>query len=202
MTETSEHLDDQAPAGAPEDSVEYLVVINDEEQYSIWRTDRELPAGWYDVGTRGTKDHCLDHIETVWTDMRPLSLRRWMEQEHEPVAEDEWVDDLPPLVDRLSGGPHDLVFTSRPEPTPERLRRSLERGLVFLKFTGTRGGTELGVRLTSEDSERLVAEHDQGRNPLLIDGTLTLDFVPVRCRAELDTGRLEGTGHLERVGSE
>ena len=53
----------------------YEVVMNDEEQYSIWPQDRELPAGWRAIGKSGTKDECLSHIEKVWTDMRPLSLR-------------------------------------------------------------------------------------------------------------------------------
>ncbi|MFE5534491.1 MbtH family protein [Streptomyces sp. NPDC056492] len=56
----------------------YRVVRNDEEQYSIWRADRELPAGWQAEGTQGTRQECLDHIAQVWTDMRPLSLRRRM----------------------------------------------------------------------------------------------------------------------------
>jgi MbtH protein len=54
----------------------YRVVRNDEEQYSLWKADRELPQGWYAEGTEGSRQECLDHIETVWTDMRPLSLRR------------------------------------------------------------------------------------------------------------------------------
>ena len=54
---------------------EYLVVINHEEQYSIWSADREPPAGWRREGTSGTRQQCLDHIDQVWTDMRPLSLR-------------------------------------------------------------------------------------------------------------------------------
>ncbi len=58
----------------------YLVVINDELQYSIWRSDLELPAGWRSDGTSGTREQCLAHIDMVWTDMRPLSLRRQMEQ--------------------------------------------------------------------------------------------------------------------------
>ncbi|GAA3804059.1 MbtH family NRPS accessory protein [Streptomyces coacervatus] len=56
----------------------YDVVLNDEEQYSIWWADREMPEGWRAEGTRGTKDECLAHIDEVWTDMRPLSLRRRM----------------------------------------------------------------------------------------------------------------------------
>ncbi|MER7583676.1 MbtH family NRPS accessory protein [Kitasatospora sp. NPDC097691] len=58
----------------------YLVVHNDEEQYSIWWAEREVPAGWYREGTEGTRAECLARIEEVWTDMRPLSLRRRMEQ--------------------------------------------------------------------------------------------------------------------------
>lgn len=58
----------------------YRAVVNHEEQYSIWPLDREIPAGWRDAGKQGTKKECLDYIEEVWTDMRPLSLRKKMEQ--------------------------------------------------------------------------------------------------------------------------
>ncbi|MGV9268853.1 MbtH family protein [Kitasatospora sp. NPDC003701] len=57
----------------------YRVVLNDEEQYSIWWADRDLPAGWRAEGVEGSKDECLAHIDEVWTDMRPASLRRRME---------------------------------------------------------------------------------------------------------------------------
>jgi MbtH protein len=57
---------------------QFRVVMNHEEQYSIWPAERELPAGWSDGGKSGSKDECLAHIEAVWTDMRPLSLRRRM----------------------------------------------------------------------------------------------------------------------------
>lgn len=60
------------------DETIYSVVLNDEEQYSIWWADRDLPAGWRAEGTSGTKDECLARIGEVWTDMRPLSLRRRM----------------------------------------------------------------------------------------------------------------------------
>ena len=58
--------------------IRYKVVINHEEQYSIWPEDRSNPAGWQDAGKAGTKEECLDYIEVVWTDMRPLSLRKAM----------------------------------------------------------------------------------------------------------------------------
>lgn len=63
-----------------EDTRAYAVVVNDEEQYSVWPADREVPAGWRAEGVTGTKDACLAHIAEVWTDMRPLSLRRKMSQ--------------------------------------------------------------------------------------------------------------------------
>ncbi|MEV4898134.1 MbtH family protein [Nonomuraea sp. NPDC050547] len=53
----------------------YVVVVNHEEQYSIYPDDRDLPAGWDDAGFRGSEKECLEHIGTVWTDIRPRSLR-------------------------------------------------------------------------------------------------------------------------------
>jgi len=59
----------------------YRVVVNDEEQYSIWPMDKENALGWRDAGKTGTKTECLAHIKVVWTDMRPKSLRDRMEQD-------------------------------------------------------------------------------------------------------------------------
>lgn len=57
----------------------FLVVVNDEEQYSIWPDYKALPAGWRSVDKQGSKEECLAYIESVWTDMRPLSLRQAMQ---------------------------------------------------------------------------------------------------------------------------
>jgi MbtH protein len=57
----------------------YRVVINHEEQYSIWPVDKQNPLGWTDAGESGTKQDCLNFIKEAWTDMRPLSLRKKME---------------------------------------------------------------------------------------------------------------------------
>jgi MbtH protein len=62
----------------PEDTTLYKVVVNHEEQYSIWLADQENPLGWNDAGQQGTKAECLTYIQEVWTDMRPLSLRQAM----------------------------------------------------------------------------------------------------------------------------
>jgi MbtH protein len=64
-----------------EDTAIYAVVVNHEEQYSIWPADRELPLSWQAEGFRGDKAACLAHIEEIWTDMRPRSLRERMETE-------------------------------------------------------------------------------------------------------------------------
>jgi MbtH protein len=61
-----------------EDTTTYKVVVNHEEQYSIWPLDRENPPGWSEVGKSGPKSECLEYIKEVWTDMRPLSLRKQM----------------------------------------------------------------------------------------------------------------------------
>ena len=63
-----------------EDTTVYKVVVNHEEQFSIWPLERENPLGWRDEGKSGTKAECLAHIKEVWTDMRPLSLRKKMQQ--------------------------------------------------------------------------------------------------------------------------
>jgi MbtH protein len=59
----------------------YKVVTNQEEQYSIWLAERPTPSGWFDEGKSGTKAECLEHIDRVWTDIRPLSLRKKMQED-------------------------------------------------------------------------------------------------------------------------
>ena len=63
------------------DQTIYKVVLNGEEQYSIWPAAQEIPAGWRDAGVSGPKQECLSHIEQVWADMRPLSLRKKMREQ-------------------------------------------------------------------------------------------------------------------------
>jgi MbtH protein len=63
-----------------QDTTIYKVVVNHEEQYSIWPAGRENPPGWTEAGKQGTRDECTAYIQEVWTDMRPLSLRRKMDE--------------------------------------------------------------------------------------------------------------------------
>jgi MbtH protein len=58
----------------------YMVVVNDEEQYSIWPEGKKIPLGWKACGKSGSKEECLQYVEEVWTDMRPKSLREKMQR--------------------------------------------------------------------------------------------------------------------------
>jgi MbtH protein len=59
----------------PDHAVDYKVVVNHEKQYSIWPAHRPAPLGWHEARVQGPKEHCLDYIEQVWTDITPLSVR-------------------------------------------------------------------------------------------------------------------------------
>jgi len=64
-----------------ETEIEYFVVVNDEEQYSVWPTFKSIPAGWRQVGAKGSKQQCLDYIESVWTDITPKSVREAIQKQ-------------------------------------------------------------------------------------------------------------------------
>jgi MbtH protein len=64
----------------PNSEQQFVVLINDEEQYSLWPQGKAVPAGWRAAGKEGSKSECCDYVDSVWTDMRPLSLRRKMEE--------------------------------------------------------------------------------------------------------------------------
>jgi uncharacterized protein YbdZ (MbtH family) len=182
-----------------DDTTIYRVVLNHEEQYSIWPVDRDLPPGWRDEGTTGPKASCLAHIDEVWTDMRPLSLRKFMQEAASAPQlpeEDEPEDDGESLVSRLSAGEHPVEVTIRPERTATALREAIERGHVFIRFTQTQGGTELGVRLDPAACELTGADFASAMGRITLVGDLTLDFEPVLCTADIDLATMTGTGHL------
>jgi uncharacterized protein YbdZ (MbtH family) len=187
------------------DSTIYKVVVNHEEQYSIWAVDRENPLGWRDVGKSGPKAECLAYIEEVWTDMRPLSLRKHMEevarQPAPPMPPPSAHDDTAeaPLVQRLAQGHHPIVAGLRPDKSVKALQESIDRGYVHIKFTATKGGTELGVRLDTAACDFSRADFESPSGTVHLEGGLTLDYVKVRCIADIDLTTLEGQGHLEIV---
>lgn len=98
------------------------------------------------------------------------------------------------LVARLSQGCHRVELSLRPERTLEILRERFDLGHVHIRFTETRGGTELGVRLDRKSSD---TEIDIAKGTIHLEGTLTLNYVPVRCIADIDLKTFEGQGHLE-----
>jgi MbtH protein len=69
-----------------ESQIEFRVVVNHEDQYSIWPSDRTIPLGWREAGKSGSKSECLDYISEAWTDMRPLSLRLKMQEQTEDAS--------------------------------------------------------------------------------------------------------------------
>ena len=84
-----------------EDTREYVVLVNCEEQYSLWLADLEIPKGWREVFARNNKKACLEYVKEVWTDMRPLSLRKAMaeanaRQEQERAQSPEAPQTQPP----------------------------------------------------------------------------------------------------------
>lgn len=100
------------------------------------------------------------------------------------------------LVQRLSQGEHP-VTVGGPKPSLEEFRKRVEdMGYVFIKFIGTRGGTDLGVRVDKHATNLSQAHFDQSRGIVHIEGTLTLNYVKVRCVADIDLETLGGTGHL------
>lgn len=182
-----------------EDVIEtYKVVINGEEQYSIWPADRENAPGWKDAGREGSKKECLDFIEEHWTDMRPKSLREAMAR-----AENDSVEDstkapsasVTPLVERLSNGKHPLTYGRGGEGNRERLASDIQSRYVTIRFTGTQGETELGMSLV-EGTDIGAADFDAGTGSVHLEGELVLDFEEVRVSADLDLASLRGEGRV------
>jgi hypothetical protein len=101
------------------------------------------------------------------------------------------------LVQRLSEGDHPVEISLRPERTIKYLKDCLDRQYVHVKFTGTRGGTELGFPLDQTESDLTRADLDAGKGRLRLVGNLTLNYVPVRCIAEIDLETLDGVGRLQ-----
>ena len=187
-----------------EDTTIYKVVVNHEEQYSIWPEYKDNPLGWKDAGKAGPKSECLAYIKEVWTDMRPLSLRKKMEEmaKNPPPAPPPSDPNRPrekSLVDRLCEGGHPVAAGLRPEKTVKVFKEAIDRNYVHIKFTDTKGGTELGISLDNGACDFSDADFETGSGSVHVEGGLTLDYVKVKCIADLDLRTLEGKGHLVKV---
>jgi uncharacterized protein YbdZ (MbtH family) len=196
-----------------DEDANFSALVNDEGQYSLWPEFIEVPAGW-SVVSKGKHSECLRWIEDHWTDMRPLSLVREMEKDVKERSEgfqerlrrsdvhpngccrgESTMDDL---VERLSKEWSPVEISLRPKPTVEAFKEAIERGLVLVKFTSTKGGTELGVHLDATRSDTWPCD-GAGAGSLRLVGTLTLNDVPVRCVTDINLQSLRGEGRLEIV---
>jgi uncharacterized protein YbdZ (MbtH family) len=187
-----------------EDTTVYKVVVNHEEQYSIWPDYKEIPLGWKNAGKSGLKPECMAYIKEVWTDMRPLSLRKKMEEmAKNPLPPPPLPDPNRPreksLVDKLCEGKHPVEASLRPEKTARALKDRIDMGYVHIKFTGTKGGTELGVRLDRNTTDLSHADFERQAGTAHLEGELTLDYVKVRCIADIDLRTFDGEGYLAPV---
>jgi uncharacterized protein YbdZ (MbtH family) len=176
------------PDEQDDDPMRYVVVMNDEEQYSIWPEGRDLPLGWATDGFSGLKQACLEHINEVWQDMRPLSLRRWMENPPDPEPMPALFDDTEPtLVERLTAGPQRITWTNR--GGQDSIAAALGRGLILLVCPDTRGPAELAVAVPPTPTP----------DPARFTGYLTLDWEDLSLTGQLDPATGEGTAVLSRV---
>ncbi|HEX8868062.1 MAG TPA: AMP-binding protein, partial [Lentzea sp.] len=203
-----------------ESSHEYLVVLNDEEQYSIWRSDRALPAGWYAEGTRGSKDACRDHVDRIWTDVRPLSVRKQLNQTsgfvpaHRKVADrGREVPDRTAVTDQWTSISYGRLVARAEELAAVLVRRGVRRGdavavhlqrgvalVVTLMAVSQAGGTALMLDLAGPeqwlegfvDRARPVAwiTHEESPEPAF-DGTVCRVDVEGRFVGEAGTGAVD-----------
>lgn len=101
------------------------------------------------------------------------------------------------LVQKLADGDHKVIFRPIRDDALGELKAAIDRDYVHVKFTETRGGTELGFALEKEHSDLSKGDFEKGKGKVKLAGSLNLDGVPVRCHAELDLASMKGKGHLE-----
>jgi len=100
------------------------------------------------------------------------------------------------LVQKLAEGDHPVAVGGSLPTLEDFKRRVTEMGYVFIKFTATRGGTDLGFRVDQSATRTEGADFDQGTGSVHVEGDLKLDYVPIRVVADVDLSTLVGTGHL------
>lgn len=98
---------------------------------------------------------------------------------------------------KLAKGEHRVIIGAVRDNPVKELKAAIDRNYVHVKFTETRGGTELGFRLDPQHSDLSKADFDNAKGEVRLAGNLKLDGVPVRCVAEIDLAKQEGWGHLE-----
>lgn len=190
-----------------QEGIQYIVVMNGEEQYSIWPSYKTIPSGWNDVGYRGPKNLCLDYIKEIWQDMRPLSLRKKMEERQKKWEENKKSLLQVPTIDSsqnsqtvsfLTQGEHPVSCRSIYQ-TCQALRKALSDSYFHLLFTDTKGETCLSLAVDASKTKLQQADFETGTGYIEVSGTLVLDFVKLRCSAILFLETLTGTGSLKVI---
>ena len=168
----------------------YTVVVNHEEQYSIWPDYKALPLGWQRAVKTGLKTECLSYIKEVWRDMRPLSLRKKMEELDKnpplpPPSPDRVALCEKSLVERLCEEEQVVKVALEPEKTVTKFNEALDRDYVHIKFTETKGGTELRFHVDRGGSDFSAGDFDNGNGIVHVEGNATFDYVRVSCAADI-----------------
>jgi MbtH protein len=176
----------------------YEVIADHNEQYSVWPIGKPLQLGWFLEGKTGTRQECLDYIREHWADMNPQSLKKRKEMQEKTEENDSQPPSAPDtskeksLIEKLSGEDHpiEVGFASG----VVNMRDALSRGYVNIKFTET--GTELRMSLDKEACNFDKVDFENGKGPVHLEGTATLEGRKVRCLADFDVAKLYGAGHL------
>lgn len=177
----------------------YKVVINEEEQYSVWAADVRNPPGWRDAGMSGSRQDCLDYIAKVWTNMCPLSVRRRLAQNE--LTQDAGMAE-PQAIERTA--PDDLLTRICVEKQAVQLIRSrtiredLDAGYVHLQFSRAGDEIELGIRLVPSSCDYGYADLDAEVGTIRIGGDLVLNSHKLNCAAEIHLTTLTGIATLVR----
>ena len=103
------------------------------------------------------------------------------------------------LVDRLCESEHKIELPLRPERSAQNLKDCIDRNFVHVRFTDTRGGTELAFKLNRQETDLTMVNFDVPQGVVRLVGQLVLDYVKVQCIAEIDLRTLTGKGHLARL---
>jgi hypothetical protein len=170
------------------------------------RDYKENPLGWRDAGRSalrrvpGLHKRCLDRYAPAEPAQEDGG------DGEESVAAASAARPQPAtrksLVDRLCEGRHPVEVGLRPEKTVKLFKEAIDRDYVQIKFTETKGGTELSVKLRREGCDFSQADFENGTGSVHVEGDLTLDYVKVRCVADVDLATLKGEGHLIKVSAD
>jgi uncharacterized protein YbdZ (MbtH family) len=171
-----------------EDRTIYKVVLNHEEQYSIWPAERENPAGWRDDGKIGLKQECLAYIDEVWTDMRPLSLRQQMAEDARRINE---------TVYPFTQEPHPVTIDWSPEATVADIKDGIEHGFIPIAFVEAPDLPGVGIMIDHEATDLSGANWATAQGSIRLEGQGTIYAVgKVRVVADINLSTRTGRGQI------